>query len=68
VTARGLAADAFKCALCGARFTHGPQACAACPLRPSCHVVQCPRCGYQFPRPSGLAAWLCRLLGAAEEP
>ena len=57
----------FRCALCGARFTHGVEACGRCPLRRGCDVVQCPSCGYQFPRPSRVAAWLGRFFGAEED-
>jgi Fe2+ transport system protein FeoA len=47
--------DAFACALCGLRFTHGGQVCASCPIAVGCDdVVRCPRCGYQFPRRSRL--------------
>jgi len=53
----------FRCALCGARFSHEIPSCGGCPLRRSCDIVQCPSCGYQFPRSSRLAALLGRLLG-----
>jgi hypothetical protein len=56
-------ATAFHCALCGARFTHGDQVCAACPLRAACDVVVCPSCGFQFPRASVLVTWLRRRFG-----
>ena len=57
----------FQCALCGARFTHGAQVCGGCVLRASCDVVQCPNCGYQFPRTSRIATWLRRLWRAGDE-
>jgi predicted amidophosphoribosyltransferase len=57
----------FQCALCGAQFSHGMQACGGCPLRLACDVVRCPSCGYQFPRSSRLAAWLGRLWGVEED-
>lgn len=57
----------FQCALCGARFSHGMQACGGCPMRPACDVVQCPMCGYQLPRSSRLAAWLGHLFGVKED-
>jgi DNA-directed RNA polymerase subunit RPC12/RpoP len=52
------AATEFVCALCGGRFTHAGLACPACPLRTGCDVVQCPHCGYQFPRGSRALDWL----------
>lgn len=54
-SARG--ATVFRCALCGARFTHGTMTCASCPLHAGCDVVKCPECGYQFPRSSRLVEW-----------
>jgi predicted amidophosphoribosyltransferase len=56
----------FRCALCGARFTHGDRVCHACPLRSACDVVVCPSCGYQFPRESRVWAWVQRLWKGAE--
>jgi Fe2+ transport system protein FeoA len=51
--------EAFACALCGLRFTHGGQVCASCPIARGCDdVVRCPRCGYQFPRASRTVEWL----------
>ena len=55
-------ATLFRCALCGARFTHGDRVCRACPLRNGCDVVVCPSCGYQFPRVSRVWAWIQRRL------
>ena len=57
----------FRCGLCGARFTHGAQVCGACPLRNACDVVQCPSCGYQFPRESRIVNWLRRHFMAGAE-
>lgn len=62
----GGAGTVFQCGLCGARFTHGGQVCGGCPLRAACNVVQCPNCGYQFPRSSHIVRWL-RWLWTAEE-
>ena len=57
----------FCCALCGARFTHGDRVCRACPLRATCDVVQCPSCGYQFPRVSRVWTWFQQRLGKGAE-
>ena len=63
------AENAFACALCGLRFTHGGQVCASCPITHGCQeLVRCPRCGYQFPRGSRLVDWLQRLFSRASEP
>ncbi len=56
--------DAFACALCGLRITHGGQVCASCPISRGCDdIVRCPRCGYQFPRGSRLVGWVQSLRG-----
>ncbi len=54
-------ATVFRCALCGARFTHGTLVCSTCPLNVGCEVVKCPECGYQFPRSSKIVNWLRRI-------
>jgi hypothetical protein len=54
----------FRCALCGARFTHGERVCGACPLAGGCDLVRCPSCGYQFPRESALVEAARRLWSA----
>ena len=53
----------LRCPLCGARFTHGLQACPSCPINAGCTLVTCPRCEYSFPRTSRLVSWLRRLFG-----
>jgi DNA-directed RNA polymerase subunit RPC12/RpoP len=55
----------FRCALCGARFSHAGLVCRTCPMRPACDVVQCPNCGYQFPRSSKTLDWLKRAFARA---
>ena len=61
--------NAFACALCGLRFTHGGQVCASCPITHGCdELVRCPRCGYQFPRGSRTLAWLQRLWRRRRRP
>jgi len=51
----------FECGLCGTSFTHGERVCGACPLNAGCDLVQCPNCGYRFPRSSRLVDWARRL-------
>ena len=57
------AGTVFRCPLCGARFTHGLQACPSCPINAGCTLVTCPQCEYSFPRASRLVSWLRRLFG-----
>lgn len=59
---------AFTCALCSCRFTHAGLACGSCPLKAGCDVVQCPHCGFQFPRASGAVEWVRRLLRRGRFP
>jgi len=54
-------ATVFSCPLCGSRFTHGLANCGACPLNTGCNIVNCPECGYGFPRSSNLVDWVRRL-------
>ena len=68
VDASAAVATVFTCALCGGRFTHGGQACGACPLASGCGLVRCPHCGYQFPRSSRLVDWFLRRIGAGRSP
>ncbi len=38
-----------KCPLCGNEFDEGEESmCKACPLGPSCELIRCPNCGYEF--------------------
>ncbi len=50
----------MKCGFCGLEFqkTQAVQACSACPLTPGCHLIRCPRCGYEMPPESKLITWL----------
>jgi Fe2+ transport system protein FeoA len=52
-----------QCPLCGAGIVGGGSGCASCPLAWNCDLLQCPRCGYQFPKGSRLLAWAKRLVG-----
>ncbi len=53
----------MECGFCGYRFD--PEAavvaCNGCPLVKGCHLVRCPRCGYEMPPESKLLAWLRQL-------
>lgn len=60
-------ATVFRCPLCSFRFTHGHQACPACPLSSGCDLVTCPNCGYGFPRSSRLVSWI-RKIAARRRP
>ena len=53
----------MKCGFCGYEF--GPKeagtACGSCPLVKDCHLVRCPRCGYEMPPEAKLIIWLRNL-------
>ena len=50
----------MKCAFCGHVFdvTDADTACKACPLNSGCHLIRCPRCGYEMPPEAQLTRWL----------
>ena len=50
----------MECGFCGHRFDSAAAvvACHGCPLVKGCHLVRCPRCGYEMPPESKLLAWL----------
>jgi hypothetical protein len=52
----------FTCGLCGREFTHAGRSCSPCPLWAACDLVQCPYCGFHFPRTSRALEWARRLL------
>jgi rubredoxin len=41
----------MTCAMCGFEFepAEAQSACGGCPLVPDCHLLRCPRCGYEMP-------------------
>ena len=53
----------MRCGFCGYLFDVGEAevACSGCPLLRDCHLVRCPRCGYEMPPEAKLVAWLRRL-------
>lgn len=46
--------NVFECSLCGHSFSGHHGGCEACPLNLGCDLVECPNCGYRFPRKSKL--------------
>jgi hypothetical protein len=48
------------CSFCGCEFDpkEANAACRGCLLVRGCHLVRCPRCGYEMPPESKLLAWL----------
>jgi hypothetical protein len=46
--------------MCGNQFeaAEAQSACSGCPLVPGCHLLRCPRCGYEMPPESKLVKWL----------
>jgi hypothetical protein len=58
----GEGATVFSCGLCGCDFTDAGRSCSPCPFKAGCDLVQCPHCGYHFPRTSRAMEWARRLL------
>lgn len=50
----------MRCGFCGYEFdpTEADAACAGCPLVGDCHLIRCPRCGYEMPPEAKLVSWL----------
>ncbi len=46
----------IRCSFCGYEFeqSEAETACGGCPLVRGCHLIRCPRCGYEMPPPSAL--------------
>lgn len=53
----------MKCSFCGCEFdpSEAGTACGNCPLVKGCHLVRCPRCGYEMPPEAKLFALLRKL-------
>lgn len=53
----------MRCSLCGYHFEpeEAGRVCAGCPLIRNCHLVRCPRCGYEMLTEAKLITWLRRL-------
>ncbi len=53
----------MKCGFCGYEFepSDAQSACNGCPLVPGCHLLRCPRCGYEMPPEAKLIGWLRKL-------
>jgi len=53
----------MKCDFCGHEFdlADAESACVGCPLARGCHLVRCPRCGYEMPPEAKLVSWLRKL-------
>ncbi len=53
----------MKCGFCGYEFdpADAQSACNGCPLMPGCHLLRCPRCGYEMPPEAGLITLLRKL-------
>jgi len=53
----------MKCGMCGYEFdaAAAETACNGCPLVKGCHLVRCPRCGYEMPPEAKLVGWLRQL-------
>jgi len=53
----------MRCGFCGYEFDPADVeiACSGCPLAGDCHLIRCPRCGYEMPPEAKLVGWLRRL-------
>ncbi len=53
----------MKCGMCGHEFdsSEAETSCGGCPMVKGCHLVRCPRCGYEMPPESMLVNWLRRI-------
>jgi DNA-directed RNA polymerase subunit RPC12/RpoP len=42
----------IDCPMCGYRFgeAEAERSCVGCPMSPGCHLLKCPRCGYEVLR------------------
>ncbi len=50
----------MTCGFCGYEFDpdDARTTCSGCPLVRGCHLVRCPRCGYEMPPEAKLFSWL----------
>ena len=53
----------MKCGMCAYEFDPETAeiACGGCPLVKGCHLVRCPRCGYDMPPEAVLVRWFRRV-------
>jgi hypothetical protein len=53
----------MNCSFCGYDFDpdEAESACASCPVAKGCHLVRCPRCGYEMPPEARLVRWVRKL-------
>ena len=54
----------MHCGFCGYEFKleEAAESCQACPIARGCHLIRCPRCGYEMPQEARLASGLRSLL------
>ena len=50
----------MKCSFCGHEFetSEAQSSCGACSMAGGCHLIRCPRCGYEMPPEAKLIGWL----------
>ena len=53
----------MRCSFCGHEFdaSDAQASCGSCPMAGGCHLVRCPRCGYEMPPEAKLVRWLREL-------
>lgn len=62
MAAERAALQLMTCGFCGLVFdaSAAEVACVGCPLAGGCHLVRCPRCGYEMPPESPVVNWVRR--------
>lgn len=60
----------MRCGFCGHEFdpSDAQSSCTACPMHGGCHLVRCPRCGYEMPPEARLIRWLRALRARLTRP
>jgi len=53
----------MRCGFCGYDLDpdKAESACGSCPVAKGCHLVRCPRCGYEMPPEARLVKWIRKL-------
>ena len=58
----------MKCGFCGYEFdaSDAESACASCAMARGCHLVRCPRCGYEMPPEASLVIQAFEVISGGE--
>ncbi|MFQ6045464.1 MAG: ferrous iron transport protein A [Gemmatimonadales bacterium] len=59
-----MAGDFLTCPFCGFEFSREDTLCHhGCPLGPTCRLIRCPNCAYEYPEKPQSLTWWGRLFG-----